>query len=82
MILQVGFFKWTHRRLFRCAPLHHHFQFLGWAENKIVVRFWIASALCALLGAAMLVGGESSRRFPGDAESRTACVPTQSEGMR
>ncbi len=82
VILQVGYFKWTHRRLFRCAPLHHHFQFLGWAENKIVVRFWIASALCALLGAAMLVGGESGRRFPGDAESRTACVPTQSEGMR
>jgi hypothetical protein len=34
--------------------LHHHFQFLGWPENKIVVRFWIASALCALLAAASL----------------------------
>jgi phospho-N-acetylmuramoyl-pentapeptide-transferase len=52
VILQVGFYKWRRRRLFRCAPLHHHFQLLGWAENKIVVRFWIAAALCALLGAA------------------------------
>jgi UDP-N-acetylmuramyl pentapeptide phosphotransferase/UDP-N-acetylglucosamine-1-phosphate transferase len=54
VILQVGFYKWRRRRLFRCAPLHHHFQLLGWAENKIVVRFWIASALCALLGAASI----------------------------
>jgi phospho-N-acetylmuramoyl-pentapeptide-transferase len=54
VIVQVVFFKSTHRRLLRCAPLHHHFQFLGWPENKIVVRFWIASALFALLGVASL----------------------------
>jgi phospho-N-acetylmuramoyl-pentapeptide-transferase len=54
VIVQVVFFKWAHRRLLRCAPLHHHFQFLGWPENKIVVRFWIASALFALLGVASL----------------------------
>jgi phospho-N-acetylmuramoyl-pentapeptide-transferase len=54
VIAQVGYYKWCRRRLLRCAPLHHHFQFLGWAENKIVVRFWIASALCALLGVASL----------------------------
>jgi len=54
VILQVGYYKWRQRRVFLCAPLHHHFQFLGWAENKIVVRFWIASALCALLGVAGL----------------------------
>ena len=54
VILQVGWYKWCGRRLFRCAPLHHHFQFLGWPENKIVVRFWIAAALCALLGMAGL----------------------------
>ena len=47
VIVQVGYYKWRRRRLLRCAPLHHHFQFLGWAENKIVVRFWIAAALCA-----------------------------------
>ena len=46
VILQVGFYKWRRRRLFLCAPLHHHFQFRGWPENKIVVRFWIAAA-CA-----------------------------------
>ena len=54
VILQVGWFKWRRRRIFLCAPLHHHFQFRGWPENKIVVRFWIAAALCALLGTACL----------------------------
>jgi phospho-N-acetylmuramoyl-pentapeptide-transferase len=57
VIAQVGYYRWRRRRLLRCAPLHHHFQFLGWPENKIVVRFWIASALCALLGAASLKVG-------------------------
>lgn len=54
VILQVGYYKWRKRRLFLCAPLHHHFQLKGWAENRIVVRFWIAAALCALLGVATL----------------------------
>lgn len=54
VILQVGYYKWRRRRIFLCAPLHHHFQLQGWAENKIVVRFWIAAALCALLGVATL----------------------------
>ncbi len=54
VILQVGYFKWRRRRIFRCAPLHHHFQLLGWPESKIVVRFWIAGALCALGGLAAL----------------------------
>ncbi len=54
VILQVGWFKWRRRRILLCAPLHHHFQFRGWPESKIVVRFWIAAALCALLGAACL----------------------------
>jgi phospho-N-acetylmuramoyl-pentapeptide-transferase len=48
VMLQVGWFKWRRQRLFRCAPLHHHFQFLGWPEQKIVARFWLASLLCAL----------------------------------
>ena len=39
VILQVGWFKWRRRRIFLCAPLHHHFQFRGWPESKIVVRF-------------------------------------------
>ncbi len=54
VILQVGYYKWRRRRIFLCAPLHHHFQLRGWPESRIVVRFWIASALCALLGLAML----------------------------
>ena len=44
VILQVGWYKWRRRRIFLCAPLHHHFQFRGWPESKIVVRFWIAAA--------------------------------------
>ncbi len=54
VILQVGSFKLRRRRIFRCAPLHHHFQLAGWPEGKIVVRFWIAGALCALAGLAAL----------------------------
>ena len=54
VILQVACYKWRRRRVFLCAPLHHHFQFQGWPESKIVVRFWIAAALCALLGLAGL----------------------------
>ncbi len=45
VLLQVGWYKWRKRRIFLCAPLHHHFQFRGWPESKIVVRFWIAAAL-------------------------------------
>lgn len=42
------------RRIFRCAPLHHHFQYLGWPESRIVLRFWIVAALCALAALATL----------------------------
>jgi phospho-N-acetylmuramoyl-pentapeptide-transferase len=54
VILQIGFYKLCGRRLLRCAPLHHHFQFLGWPENKIVVRFWIGAALAAIGGLGMM----------------------------
>jgi phospho-N-acetylmuramoyl-pentapeptide-transferase len=54
VIIQVAWFRWRGVRVFRCAPLHHHFQFGGWAENKIVTRFWIISMLCALIGLGML----------------------------
>ncbi len=49
VIIQVGYFKLTKKRIFRCAPLHHHFQFLGWSENKVIVRFWIVGVILALL---------------------------------
>ncbi|MBN2022958.1 MAG: phospho-N-acetylmuramoyl-pentapeptide-transferase [Pirellulales bacterium] len=54
VIIQVIVYRWRRRRVFRCAPIHHHFQLLGWPESRIVARFWIASALCALVGAAAL----------------------------
>jgi phospho-N-acetylmuramoyl-pentapeptide-transferase len=50
VILQVASYKWRNgRRIFRMAPLHHHFELLGWPEEKIVVRFWIVGILLALL---------------------------------
>ena len=49
VILQVASFKLTGRRVFRMAPLHHHYELNGWAEPKIVVRFWIVSFALALL---------------------------------
>ena len=54
VILQVGSYQWRRRRIFLCAPLHHHFQLKGWPESHVVVRFWIASAFCAILGLATL----------------------------
>lgn len=49
VILQVCSFRLTKKRIFRIAPLHHHFQFLNWPENKVIVRFWIIASLLALL---------------------------------
>jgi len=49
VIIQVVSFKFTGKRIFKCSPLHHHFQFLGWSENQIIVRFWIVASLLALL---------------------------------
>ncbi len=48
VILQVGSFKLRKKRIFKMAPLHHHFELLGWSESKIIVRFWIASLIFAL----------------------------------
>jgi phospho-N-acetylmuramoyl-pentapeptide-transferase len=49
VILQVASFRLTGRRIFRMAPLHHHFELVGWPENKVVIRFWILAVLLALL---------------------------------
>ncbi|MBN1913930.1 MAG: phospho-N-acetylmuramoyl-pentapeptide-transferase [Candidatus Omnitrophica bacterium] len=49
VILQVGSFRLAKKRLFKIAPLHHHFQFMGLDENKVIVRFWIIASLLALL---------------------------------
>jgi phospho-N-acetylmuramoyl-pentapeptide-transferase len=56
VMIQVGFFKYTRRRFgegrrfFRMAPIHHHFQKAGWPETKVVLRFWVISLMCALVG--------------------------------
>lgn len=49
VIIQVASFKLTGNRVFRMAPIHHHFEELGWAESKVIVRFWIISILLAML---------------------------------
>ncbi len=54
VILQVGSFKTRGKRIFRCAPIHHHFQFAGWHEVKVVVRFWIVAVVFAIAGLATL----------------------------
>ena len=54
VIFQVGFFKLKRRRIFKMAPLHHHFELLGWPEPKIIVRFWIISIMLALLAISTL----------------------------
>ena len=54
VILQVLSFKLTGKRIFVMSPLHHHFELIGWKENTVIVRFWILSAVFALLGLATL----------------------------
>ena len=54
VILQVASFKLTGKRLFKMAPIHHHFELKGWAEPKVIVRFWIISLLLVLAGLATL----------------------------
>ncbi|WP_305857088.1 phospho-N-acetylmuramoyl-pentapeptide-transferase [Balneatrix alpica] len=54
VILQVGSFKLTGRRIFRMAPLHHHFELKGWPEPRVIVRFWIITVVLVLIGLATL----------------------------
>ena len=54
VIIQVASFKLTGKRVFRMAPIHHHFEQLGWSEPQVVVRFWIIAVVLALAGLATL----------------------------
>jgi phospho-N-acetylmuramoyl-pentapeptide-transferase len=54
VILQVGSFKMTGKRIFRMAPIHHHFELKGWAEPKVIVRFWIITIVLVLVGLATI----------------------------
>ena len=54
VIIQVFWFKRTGKRVFRMAPIHHHFEQLGWSESKVVIRFWIIAIVLAMAGLATL----------------------------
>jgi phospho-N-acetylmuramoyl-pentapeptide-transferase len=54
VILQVGSFKLTGKRIFRMAPIHHHFELKGWPEPRIIVRFWIITVILVLIGLSTL----------------------------
>ena len=57
VVLQVVSYRVRGRRMFRMAPLHHHFELVGWAEEKITLRFWIVAALAGLLGVSIFLVG-------------------------
>ena len=54
VIIQVASFKLTGKRVFRMAPLHHHFELKGWSESKVVIRFWIISVVLSLFALSTL----------------------------
>jgi phospho-N-acetylmuramoyl-pentapeptide-transferase len=54
VMLQVASFKMTGKRIFRMAPLHHHFELKGWPEPRVIVRFWILTVILVLVGLASL----------------------------
>jgi phospho-N-acetylmuramoyl-pentapeptide-transferase len=61
VMIQTSYFKYTRkkygegRRLFKMAPMHHHFELLGWSETQVVQRFWLISLLTAMIGIALAV---------------------------
>ena len=54
VMMQVASFKLTGKRIFRMAPIHHHFELKGWPETRVVARFWIISFMLVLIGLATL----------------------------
>jgi phospho-N-acetylmuramoyl-pentapeptide-transferase len=54
VMLQVASYKLTGKRIFRMAPLHHHYELKGWKENQVVVRFWIITMMLVLFGLSTL----------------------------
>ena len=50
VILQVGSYKLRKQRIFRMAPIHHHFELKGWPEPRVIIRFWIISLMLVLMG--------------------------------
>ncbi len=56
VILQIASFRLFGKRIFRIAPIHHHFERVGWPETTIIVRFWIISAICVAAGVGIFYG--------------------------
>jgi phospho-N-acetylmuramoyl-pentapeptide-transferase len=54
VMIQVASFKLTGKRVFRMAPIHHHFELMGWKESKVIIRFWIAALIFALFSLSTL----------------------------
>jgi phospho-N-acetylmuramoyl-pentapeptide-transferase len=54
VIIQVASFKMTGKRVFKMAPIHHHYEQMGWKESTVVIRFWIIAVVLALVGLATL----------------------------
>lgn len=55
--MQVGWYKLTRKRIFKCAPYHHHLEFLGWNEQRVTRHFWLVSALAGCLSVLLVAGG-------------------------
>ncbi|NEG70047.1 phospho-N-acetylmuramoyl-pentapeptide-transferase [Bifidobacterium choloepi] len=60
-VIQVGCFKATHKRVFKMAPIHHHFELKGWSEGKVVVRFWMIELMFVIIGLVIFYGDWLSR---------------------
>jgi len=56
-VLQILSKKFFHRKIFLCAPIHHHFEAIGWPETKVTQRFWLISAICVAIGLAIALIG-------------------------
>jgi phospho-N-acetylmuramoyl-pentapeptide-transferase len=54
VMIQVAYFKATGKRIFLMAPIHHHFEKMGWPESTVVIRFWIVASMLALVGLSTL----------------------------
>jgi phospho-N-acetylmuramoyl-pentapeptide-transferase len=54
VIIQVLYYKWKGKRIFKMAPIHHHFELSGWPESKVIIRFWIIGATLALIALSTL----------------------------
>ena len=84
VILQVASFKLTGKRIFRMAPIHHHFELKGWAEPKVIVRFWIITLMLVLIGLATLEAAlmAEERRSPRARSRTTVTAAARAERAR